>query len=270
MTDPVEGGWIQSYTPPKEGAYATLDEMKGSLCAERIKYFKKYKEIYFNEKFIFNQGTENILSYVCKFGGKPVRWLDVGASVTTSLWGVGVDLTNLAEIHACDIIPESLFVLSQALEQDDIPQCYHEAAAYFNVPDSHFWELKNRNWFYHIFDALKKWPQNIVDIRPDLITCIGLLGLSKDAKTYTTNLSQILQYANRPCTIVGADWVRSEVFVKETGHDNRYLHDLYTTETPFAKILAHSQIDYLANAEGVTIVGDVNYDFLYVWSVEFR
>ena len=94
----------------------------------------------------------------------------------------------------------------------------------------------------------------------DLITAIGILGLSPSANQYKAAFIEICGNLTEGGVIIGADWVRSDEFVEVDIHDNRYIDSCHIVS------LKESAAVKLLSLNSVEIVGDENYCRLLVWA----
>lgn len=108
VDDPVEGGWVRRKKVPKPGNYARLDELLTDLSPDCLEFFEKYRRMCFFDRFIPDQGMEETLDTLKRYGGQPRRWIDVGASVTSLFWSTAIDTKFTEQIDLCDMMPEAL------------------------------------------------------------------------------------------------------------------------------------------------------------------
>lgn len=262
MNDLVEGGWIKTYRKPKKGSYSQLEHLISNLSSDRLEYFEKYRKMYFFDQLIPHQGMEETLQTLKNLGGQPKRWLDVGASVTTLFWSTAVNTQSTECIEVCDIIPEALYVSKQFKESNEVPQCYRDALSYLDKDENVILHARSLPWQYHVFDSMVEWPQQMKDMSYDLITVIGLLGLSSSVDQYNRTFEEISKHLGPSGVMIGVDWVRSKNFINIDKHDNSYIDNKHIKANGEK---SHMQ---LLSLESVDIIGDKNYSRLIVWAFQ--
>ena len=260
VDDPVEGGWVRHKKVPKPGNYARLEDLLTDLSPSCLEFFEKYRRMYFFDRFIPDQGMEETLDMLKRYGGQPRRWLDVGASVTTLFWSTAIDTKSTEQIDLCDIMPEALFVAKKFKESSEFPRCYEGALGYLRRNREVVEHARALPWTYHVFDCLSTWPNQMRHKSYDLITAIGILGLSPSADQYKAAFREICGNLTKGGVFIGVDWVRSDKFVEIDTHDNRYIdtcHIVSLKEKVALKLLSLNSVE---------IVGDENYCRLLVWA----
>jgi hypothetical protein len=251
------GGWIKDAHPNRN--YRRLEDIAGNeLRPDRIAYFEDYRRRYFNDRLVLGQGTEDILRTLHDHGGVPARWMDLGAGVTTLFWATAVKMPG--EVAACDLVPEALHVLSSFKDGDEVPQCYRDALAMLGRSRQEFDAVRNLQWTYHIFDCLGPWPAPPAANAHDLITAIGCFGLAPDADGYANAFAAAAANLMPAGRFIGADWIRSALFVDLEGHDNRYISAKLS-----AACADRAGLELLSLKE-IQIDGDLYYDAVIVWA----
>ncbi len=256
------GGWIKQAGSGVREAHCRLDEIADPLNSEYLAYFEDYRTRYFYDRLIEGQGVEVILECLSKHSGHPEHWMDLGAGVISLFWSIGVDADRLKTVHACDLVPEALQVLKTFKESDEVPQCYRDALALLNKPDTVLSDVRNAGWSYHVFDCLRTWSDHFGDLRHDLVTAIGCFGLSCGPAQYRQAFASAAHCLSPGGRFIGVDWVRSARFIAEEGHDNTYL------DVDMIRGCGEAERLQLHSIEQVHIVGDPYYDRLIVWSFE--
>lgn len=254
------GGWLKDADAHLSRAYRSLvDVSETELDAERIAYFEDYRERYFNDRLMPGQGVEQILAALNEHGGRPERWIDIGAGVTTLFWSIGVDRPK--EVAVCDLVPEALHVLAKFKAGDELPGCYRDAMALLGRTEEEFSTVRRLPWTYHVFDCLTDWPSSpALAGRFDLITAIGCFGLARDAQGYETAFRSAAAKLAPNGRLIGVDWIRSRRFIEMEGHDNRYLTPDLTADC------ANRELLRVLGLQKVNIEGDPYYDSLIVWA----
>ena len=262
VDDPVEGGWIRSYHGPKKGSYFQLQDVVSSLSPDRLEYFEKYRQLYFFDQLIPHQGMEETLQTLRDFSGHPKRWLDVGASVTTLFWSTAIDTKSTECIEVCDIIPEALHVSRQFKDSLEVPPCYWDALTHLDEDENGLHHSRSLPWQYHIFDCMAEWPSQMSEKSYDLITAMGLLGLSPSASQYQRAFGEIFKHLNPSGVMIGVDWIRSDDFIESERHDNTYI------DKEHIEALEDKTRMQLLSLQSVDIAGDRNYSGLLVWAFQ--
>lgn len=258
---PVEavGGWLKDADPAMDRRYRRLADIdSASFMAEHLSYFEDYLDRYFNDRLIPDQGAEELLGTLRDHGGQPDRWIDLGAGVTTLFWSIGVNAPQ--RIFACDLVPEALKVLSSFKVSGMVPPCYNDALALMARPRTEFDATRRAAWSYHVFDCLNAWQIPGEAAGFDLVSVIGCLGLASDPAGYETAFRAAADNLASGGRLVGADWIRSSIFVASEGHDNRYLSPALTEGCAARLGLKRLQVDR------VPIKGDPYYDAVIVWA----
>jgi len=142
-----------------------------------------------------------------------------------------------------------------------VPPCYRDALALLGRPETEFEVTRRREWTYHLFDCLSAWPAQPPGRGFDLITAIGCFGLAPDPTSYTAAVAAAGANLAAPGRLIGADWVRSRLFIEMEGHDNRYLSPHLTTAGA-----REAGLSVLEMRE-VPIEGDRYYDSVLVWAL---
>ena len=258
---PVEaiGGWLKDDDPAMDRRYRRLADIgSDSLKAEHLAYFEENLDRYFNDRLIPDQGVEEILEALRDHGGRPARWIDLGAGVTTLFWSIGVNAPQ--RVFACDLVPEALKVLSSFKDSGRVPPCYTDALALMARSKAEFEAPRRAAWSYHVFDCLNAWRVPGEAEGFDLVSVIGCLGLASDPAGYETAFRAAADNIAAGGRLVGADWIRSSMFVATEGHDNRYLSPVLTEGCAARLGLTRLQVDR------VQIQGDPYYDAVIVWA----
>jgi SAM-dependent methyltransferase len=216
------GGWLEGYGSQFQNVTDSIfiESFENiSLDEERIAYFTEYMNTYFNDCFLFGQGTDGILQLLNRYqrGGD---WLDVGAGTTTLFWSLAFG--RATSVTCGDIVPEALKVLDDFLHSQRIPPCYTEAAAKVLGVNVNTLPARALPWRYVIFDAHQQWPRHVIG-QFDTVTAFGCFGLARDPDSYIKALRCARPHLKPDGVLVGCDWSRSETFVQQEGLDNRYM-----------------------------------------------
>ena len=257
------GGWLKEDDARMNRSYRRLVDMDRALMNPgHLAYFEDYLVRYFNDRLVSGQGVEEILAALGTHGGAPGRWIDLGAGVTTLFWAIGVNAPQ--SVFVCDLVPEALQVLLDFKNGSVLPPCYEEALSLSGRLWRDFETVRRMDWTFHVFDCLAPWGIPNEDRGFDLITAVGCFGLASDAEGYRAAFSAAAANMSAGSRIVGADWIRSSMFVDEEGHDNRYLSAQLTERCANALGL------HLLEATRVSITGDPYYDAVIVWAFAKR
>lgn len=222
---------------------------------EQMAYFTDYFTNYYNDRFIKDQGTEVILNML-HANQKSGLWLDLGAGPATFFWSLMLD--GVRELHCNELNPEGIKVLSDFAKSATTPQCYKDVMDIYNIPEEKLTIAKKMPRKYLLFDALRAWPDDL-QYTYDMITGFGVYGLASNKGKYVECFSHPRKYLKDGGLLVGANWVRSELFISKGNSDNRFLTQELVKEA--AKRYGY-QILHLSEE---TIVGDPYYDKVVVW-----
>jgi len=253
------GGWLKNEDCRMGRDYRRLGDIPiEALDAEHIAYFEDYCRRYFNDCLVPGQGAEDILYALKCHGGTPRHWIDLGGGVTTLFWSIGVNKPGA--ISVCDLVPEALHVLSALKASSELPKCYRDALYLIGRELSEFEATRAMQWDFHVMDCLNTWSLPNAKATYDMITAIGCFGLAADADGYERAFSAGAKRLAPGGKLIGADWVRSNAFVRKEGHDNRYLGEKLALRCALNAGLAPLGI------KTVTIAGDPYYDAVIVWA----
>lgn len=203
------------------GTVEIEDFTRVELDPEQLSYFQQYFDSYFNDEFRYGQGTEDILATLERFG-QGGYWIDLGAGPSTLFWSIPLQ-QKIRSISCCDVSSEALKVLHDFSNHDGAPKCYRQVLEMFEKPPEHLDEMKRRLHNYYVFNAMEAWPSELNDHQYDLITEIGLFSLAPSPGHYLECFEHLRPHLKDKSRLIGADWVRSEAYVEEEGHDNSYL-----------------------------------------------
>lgn len=255
------GGWIAGAGEGFDNArdFREIRDFSGlNMNPDHKAYFRKYLDEYFQGPFIYGWGTEDILDNIHDIS-RIGRWLDLGAGTSSLLWTI--PMRGLESVTCCDIVPEALAVLDDFVKSDEIPRCYADVLAMYGVREA---ELRDRRALfgrYLVFDTFQPWPAQLSGEQFDFMTAVGNFGLSSTVAGYKACFTNVLPYLAPGGTIVGADWTRSETFVAEEGHDNRYVSAELLHE-------AAAEAGFTVNfCQRRAITDDPLYDSIVVWSI---
>lgn len=253
------GGWLKDEDCRMGRDYRRLGDIPvQALNAEHIAYFEDYRRRYFNDCLVPGQGAEDILDALKRHGGAPKHWIDLGGGVTTLFWSIGVNKPRA--ISVCDLVPEALHVLSAFKASSELPKCYRDALYLVGRKLSEFEATRTMLWNFHVMDCLNTWSLPDVNATYDMITAIGCFGLATGADGYERAFLAAAKRLALGGKLIGADWIRSNAFVKKEGHDNRYLG-----EDLALRCALHANLVPLC-IKRVTIAGDPYYDAVIVWA----
>lgn len=119
--------------------------------------------------------------------------------------------------------------------------------------------LRKKTWGYHVFNCLGEWPIEFDNNRYELITNIGCFGISPDAGEYKKSFYNAALHLSPRGVFIGVDWVRSQMFVAEEGHDNTYLKsNLISNCGGACDLIKH-------HLESIDIKNDPYYDRMLIW-----
>lgn len=254
------GGWIKGAKPVVIGEYFRLEDFTSRLNIERLNYFEDYRTRYFFDCLLANQGVESIFSMLKTCVHRPTTWIDLGASVTTLFWSLGFNTNHLKNVEVCDLIPEALHILREFKETKEIPGCYADVIHLTNKSKKELSDLRIKQWTYHVFDCLGMWPSRFTNKKYSLITAVGCFGLTSTPKQYSNVFTQAATHISNGGTFAGVDWVRSDRFINDEGHNNKFLN----TDS----ILHCGRKNNLINVyiEKVRILNDPYYDCVLIWA----
>lgn len=253
------GGWLKDHDAVMDRRYRRLEEVdRARMNPDYLAYFDDYIKRYFNDRLIPGQGAEVILALLDACGDRPRHWIDLGAGVTTLFWSIAVN--DPRDVSVCDLVPEALHLLSDFKNGEEVPPCYADAMALLGRSHDDFERTRRKDWTYHIFDCLASWSIPDRDRGFDLMTAIGCFGLAPNADGYGRAFSAAAANLSPGGCIVGADWIRSGMFIEEEGHDNRYLSPALT-----AACACEADLRMLSVTK-VNIVDDPFYDSVIVWA----
>lgn len=256
------GGWIRGADDgfDNDRDFRSLPELADvPLDPQKVRYFQAYQNEYFNQAFLPDQGTEEILDALAAV---PTAgdWLDLGAGTSTLFWALPV--SGLRSITCADVIPEPLAVLDSSVREGVLPRCYSDVLEMRGIPPEHVNAKRHLFHRYLLLDALKPWPAAMAGERFDLITAIGIFGLAAGPNAYAACFPQVAAHLRIGGYAVGADWIRSPDFVAQEGHDNSYICEDLTRQA-----IAHAGLE-IVSCQKVRIKGDRLYDDVVVWAAK--
>lgn len=219
--DPV-GGYIQGFGSGfvNQPGSRPLDFTGMDLDAERAAYFRRYLDDYYNSAFIYGQGTEHILAMAARHapGG---HWLDIGSGTSALFWATA--FRGVESVTCADLVPEALFVFDRFRASGAVPACYLEALKIAGNTVETLVQTRSVPWEYHQCNILRPWAPCFQGRSFDMITAYAVFGLAPDLAGYKACFRHLAEAAAPGQTVLGADWVRSDSFVAQEGHDNRYV-----------------------------------------------
>ncbi len=220
--------------------------------SKQLEYFNKY----YNDKFVRNQGTEQILEMVHKYcpGGK---WLDVGCGSTTLFWSLMTK--NITTIYCADYNIEALRVLNKFSNESLLPKCYKEVIEKYQLSNDILRDNKLKIKKYAYFNALETWPDEITKEKFDFITQFGLFGLCRNEADYIKCFDQVRRAAAEGAIIIGVNWILSEEYSNKRGVYNNYISKQIVQQA-----CIQNNLLLLENMD-VRIVGDKDYDRVSIW-----
>ena len=219
--DPV-GGYIQGFEAGfvNQPGSRPLDFTRILLDEERTAYFQRYLDDYYNSAFIYGQGTEHILAMAARHapGG---HWLDIGSGTSALFWATA--FKGIKSVTCADLVPEALFVFDRFRASSAVPVCYQEALKIAGNTEHTLARTRSLPWYYHQCDILEPWAPCFQERSFDMITAYAVFGLAPDLAGYKACFRHLSEAAKAGQTVLGADWIRSDSFVAQEGHDNRYV-----------------------------------------------
>ena len=253
------GGWIRDADSTLPRTYRNLINIPGDqLDTSRLAYFNDYRTRYFNDQFFPAQGTEEIFEALATTTTDCQRWLDIGAGVTSLFWSIGLDYIDSVDV--CDLVPEALQILHDFVKNKETPPCYRKMLSILGKDDEYLCRIRELPWQFHVFDALQApWPDVMKEKRYDIVSAIGCLGLSSGPDGYSVAFDEAVEHLSPAGRIVGADWIRSDLFITQEGHDNRYLG------LPLSRKCAIKRNLIMLYENDVKIVGDPYYNTISIW-----
>lgn len=225
---------------------------------QRLGYYQKYANEYYNDAFRPHQGTEVILNVLRDQAPSGV-WLDMGAGPATLFWGLM--LNGIKEIHCSELFEEGLYTLNDFFRSEDIPRCYQDVMDIYGISPHTPARLRSLPRKYIIFDALRNWPEDF-HYTYDLITSFGVFGLTLTEEEYIQCFSYMKPYLKKGGVAVGANWIRSQSFIDSGNTDNRFMTMKLVEE---AAERYGFKIQHLSEE---VIRGDSNYNKVIVWSLQ--
>ncbi len=222
LSENPTGGWIQgfgeNFQNQSDARQLAFDEL--SLDVDRVGYFQRYLDEYYNSEFIYGQGTEHILAMGERHavGG---NWLDIGSGTSALFWATA--FRGIKAATCVDLVPEALYVFDKFRKSLAVPKCYEEALKIANNSIEQFSQLRKVPWVYHQCNVLQPWARCFAGQNIDMITAYAVFGLAKDANGYRDCFKHLHEASKNSKIVLGADWVRSDSFVNFEGHDNRYV-----------------------------------------------
>ncbi|WP_327358354.1 class I SAM-dependent methyltransferase [Streptomyces sp. NBC_01304] len=229
------------------------------LDPTQLAHYRGYFADFFHGDFCPGMGTEDILDTLAASDAKG-DWLDLGAGPCTLFWSIA--LSDIRSIHSSDASPEALAVLRDVVEGEELPRAFEQVLERHGRDVGHLARMRSRMAGYHVFDAMRAWPDSFAEQRFDLITEFGLFGLSPTTDGYLACFERLSGHLRAGGKAIGADWIRSEPYIASAGHDNTYL-----TEELVAAAVGAAGLR-LTSSRLCPIAGDELYDALIVWSAE--
>ena len=221
VTDPV-GGYILGFGENFDNSANArpLDFSKIELDKNRLKYFQRYLDDYYNVEFIYEQGTEQIIEMAARYapGG---HWLDIGSGTSALFWATA--FRNILSVNCVDLVPEALSIFDRFRNSDALPKCYLEALKIAGNSIEVLKQTRTAPWHFHQCNILKPWASYLGSMTFNMITAYAVFGLSKDIQAYEACFKYLAEAASSKQTLLGADWIRSGNYVALEGHDNRYV-----------------------------------------------
>lgn len=205
------------------GRFPSIEIKDFSECNQdtsRLDYYRSYLDSYFSDEFRFGQGTEHILRMISEYHVQG-DWLDLGAGPATLFWSIPMRLHR--SIACCDLACEALQVLAEFAGSSQLPRCYRQVLAMFEKSSTHIEQMAHKIGTFYTFDALSPWPEEFSGKKYDLITAMGLFGLSSTPDKYVDCFKYLRPHLRFEGRVIGANWVRSPQFIKQEGHDSSYL-----------------------------------------------
>lgn len=191
------------------------------IDSKQLAYFRHYLKKYFNEKFIYGLGTEEILSVIKKYDPEGI-WLDVGSGTSTLFWALA--LTRIQSISCSDKYPEALKVLSEFIDSGRTPACYIEALNMLGKTKNHLKDLRNRFDSFYVFDAFGTWPDDLAFTDYDMISEFGTFGLAPNEDVFINCFAEPTRHLKKGGFFIGANWTRNPITTEKDGFDNSYLN----------------------------------------------
>jgi hypothetical protein len=191
------------------------------LDIKKLNYFQQYFEKYFNNRFIYGYGTEDILHMIGKYDPQG-NWLDLGSGTSTLFWSI--PMSRIYSINCSDISPEALKVLSDYIYSKKVPPCYREALKIFGKEEKDLDNMRERFSAFFVLDVFKDWPKYLDEKQYDLITEFGTFGLAPDSQSFTQCFGEPARHLKKDGYLIGANWIRNTITIEKDGINNRYLN----------------------------------------------
>lgn len=109
------------------------------LNEARLDCFRRYAREHFYNEFRAEQGTEDVLATLARFG-RGGAWMDLGAGPTTLFWSI--PLSGITSITCCDLMSEALKVLDEFVKSAEVPRCYRQVLEMFGREQAHLEDIK--------------------------------------------------------------------------------------------------------------------------------
>ncbi|UVO30151.1 hypothetical protein [Bradyrhizobium arachidis] len=221
-----------------------------------VDYFSQYRSLYFNESFREGQGTEEILELIAALD-EVGCWLDLGCGPTTLFWSIPANVRS--SIDCCDKSAEALKVLYDFILSDEIPPCYQQVLTRYGRDRSYLAGVRDKIDRFIVHDVLNTPLCGVLARQHELITAIGLFGLSRNPERYAWVLGNAAAQLADEGYMIGADWVRSARFIGAEGHDNSYINEALIRDAA-----GEHRLDVLSLSK-IRIRDDPLYSTVFVW-----
>jgi hypothetical protein len=239
-------------------SFKELDDFqKLPLCAEQVALYERYQDKNFNDPFVENLGTEQILDTVRRYG-KPGKWADLGAGTSTPFWYLVAQ--DVAHLTCCDLSVEALAVMDRFIRSGRVPACYRDVIKLYDLPADRLASIAKIPRTYWAFDVLDQWPDQASGSVFDTITVFGVFAIASTRERYQYAVRCAAQHLVSGGTLVGADWVRREDKIDaSSGRDHRYVDQQLIEKACAAAGLI------VCDIKRVALIGDPTYRELYSW-----
>lgn len=230
----------------------------------RVAEIRAYHERYYNNSFVWGQGTEHILDFLhgLKVDGS---WADIGCGTNTLFWSIPMLRNNFTHVVVSDYYPEALSVLAEFKMSTTLPQCYREVLAMYSADEIALSEFRNRLWEMYPASAFKPWVPPLGERQYSLITQFGCFGVASSAVEFHNAIDFAVANLEIGGQLVGANWRRSPKYVQAKGGDNSFL----SPELIQDYAIAHAGLELAINQQ-LPIKGDEFYDYVLLWSLKRR
>ncbi|MFE9328768.1 methyltransferase domain-containing protein [Nocardia sp. NPDC052278] len=162
---------------------------------------------YYNERFVFGQGTEQILAALQQIP-RVARWVDLGSGSESMLWSIALRADQLT---AVDSDPDRLAILDRfaavgqprAIHTTTLRLCQREDPQAFSTRCDSLTACL-------VVDCLTgRMPEHpqLAEQSFDLVTQFGLLGMCSDTDEFRDCFTAIHQLAAPGGWVAGANWV---------------------------------------------------------------